>query len=502
MKENVIIMGGGLGGLFTGALLVHEGYHVTVLEKNAQAGGGLQCFTREGVSFETGMHMLGGLRKGGAIYQICNYLGIADQIKLRHADAQCIDSITYLNPGKTYRLPEGREAFTRYLQQEFPHEAQGIERYMAKIYNMASEVALFNMRPSGEAPAVHSEEFLWPADALIAHYASDPRLRDLLAYMNPMYGGVAGHTPAYIHALINVLYIDGTDRFEGGSKQLADALTGVIDTDGEVHTSEAVTAVHVAQGSVTQVVTTRGSYSGAYRYISDLHPCTLLKLIDEKAFTRAYRTRLQEIPVTYSCFTLYIIFKPNSFPYINHTCYYQDDYGLVWKHGDYDSASWPRGFMYMTSAEADQGPWASKMIVNVLMPYSAVKRWEHTTTGHRGPDYEAWKAQRVEQVLDRLETLHPGFRAKVKSVYSASPLTIRDYYNVKDGALYGYRKDCRNIALSQVPVFTKVKNLLLTGQNINLHGICGVPLTAINTVEAMMGRDVLVRKINAYNHGK
>lgn len=31
--EKIIIIGGGLGGLFTGALLAKEGYPVTVLEK-------------------------------------------------------------------------------------------------------------------------------------------------------------------------------------------------------------------------------------------------------------------------------------------------------------------------------------------------------------------------------------------------------------------------------------------------------------------------------------
>ena len=58
------------------------------------------------------------------------------------------------------------------------------------------------------------------------------------------------------------------------------------------------------------------------------------------------------------------------------------------------------------------------------------------------------------------------------------------------------RKDCQNIMLSQLPIWTKVKNLLLTGQNINLHGICGVPLTAVNTVEALVGQNVLIEKIN------
>ena len=52
------------------------------------------------------------------------------------------------------------------------------------------------------------------------------------------------------------------------------------------------------------------------------------------------------------------------------------------------------------------------------------------------------------------------------------------------------------MALSQLPVATKVRNLLLTGQNINLHGICGVPLTAIETAEALVGRGEIVRKIN------
>jgi all-trans-retinol 13,14-reductase len=50
--------------------------------------------------------------------------------------------------------------------------------------------------------------------------------------------------------------------------------------------------------------------------------------------------------------------------------------------------------------------------------------------------------------------------------------------------------------LSQLPIWTKVKNLLLTGQNINLHGICGVPLTAVNTVEALVGQNKLIEKIN------
>ena len=59
-NNDIIIIGGGLGGLTTGALLAKEGWQVTVLEKNHIVGGGLQNFSRHGIHFDTGMHILGG----------------------------------------------------------------------------------------------------------------------------------------------------------------------------------------------------------------------------------------------------------------------------------------------------------------------------------------------------------------------------------------------------------------------------------------------------------
>ena len=85
--KTAIIIGGGLGGLFTGAILAKEGLRVTVLEKNATAGGGLQSFHRFGESFDTGMHVIGGMQPGGNIYRICEYLGILDQVKIKDVDA-------------------------------------------------------------------------------------------------------------------------------------------------------------------------------------------------------------------------------------------------------------------------------------------------------------------------------------------------------------------------------------------------------------------------------
>ena len=57
-------------------------------------------------------------------------------------------------------------------------------------------------------------------------------------------------------------------------------------------------------------------------------------------------------------------------------------------------------------------------------------------------------------------------------------------------------RDVLQIALKGFPIATKIGNLLLTGQNINLHGICGVPLTAVNTAEALLGTNRLIHAIN------
>ena len=58
------------------------------------------------------------------------------------------------------------------------------------------------------------------------------------------------------------------------------------------------------------------------------------------------------------------------------------------------------------------------------------------------------------------------------------------------------------MAASQLPVVTKVRNLLLTGQNNNVHGFCGVPLTAINTSEVILGLNYVLDKINQSTHNE
>lgn len=499
MEKTAIIIGAGLGGLFTGAILSKEGFKVTICEKNAIIGGGLQTFQRFSEHFDTGMHVVGGLQPNGNIWKICCYLGILNKIKVRDVDENCTDRLYYAEDKTYYIIGKGRDGFISSLANQFPEEKEHLAQYVDAIMAISDKVDLFNLRPSQGQMSLftESDDFLMAADAFIAKYITDERLRSVLAYMNPLYGGRAHETPAYIHAIISTLYIKGASRFVGGSGQFANLLANVIKHHGgDVFANDGVEWIEVNDRKVDYVRTKRGEQLTADYYISDIHPCTLLKLMDEKAFPKSYRERLEMIPNTHSAFSLYIKLKPNAFPYINHSEYYMTKYADVWNFSRTD-CPWPLGFLMMTPPNENQGEYATKMLVTAPMPFEMVQKWENTTVGHRGADYEKWKEERAHELLAQMEEMYPGFSDAIEAINTSSPLTIRDFYGVKEGSICGYAKNCQNIALSQVPVVTKVRNLLLTGQNNNLHGFCGVPLTAINTCEAILGLNYVINKINA-----
>ena len=494
--KSVVIIGGGLGGLFCGAILAKEGLHVTVLEKNVTIGGGLQTFQRFGEVFDTGMHVVGGMQPGGNIWRICRYLGIEDKVRLKEVDADCADRLYFAEDHRYYTIAKGREQYVETLAKEFPQERENLQRYVDALFHLTEELDLFYLRPMRTDLYSHSDDFLLSADDFIAKHISDSRLRSVVAYMNPLYGGRGGQTPAYVHAVISVLYINGASRFVGGSSHFADLLADVIrHHGGEVVAGDAVTWIEVNNRKVVYVKTAKGRQYEADWYISDIHPCTLLTLMDEHTFPKAFRDRMNEIPNSYSAFSLYIKMKDGRFPYINHSEYFTSRYDQIWNFCR-DEASWPMGFLLMTPPEENQGPWSNKVLVTAPMQFDMVKRWENTTVGRRGKDYEQWKQERTEELLAKVEELHPGFREAIEAINASSPLTIRDFYGVKEGSICGFSKDCKNITLSQLPVVTKVSNLLLTGQNNNLHGFCGVPLTAINTCEAILGLNTIIHKLN------
>lgn len=494
--QTAIIIGGGLGGLFTGAILAKNGIAVTIVEKNSTIGGGLQTFRRFGEDFDTGMHVVGGIQEGCNIRRILEYIGVYDASLFENVGKDCADCIFIGEDRQTYRIAAGKEGYIKSLTDYFPHEAENIRQYVDAMYRICEELPLYHLLPADDALIEHSEEFTMPADAFIAKYIKDERLRSLVANINMLYSGEANSTAAFVHAVISVMYLSGPARFIGGSQRLATLLAKVIcNNGGQILTNEEVEYVHSEEHNIKYVRTRKGHILSSDYYISDIHPALLFEMLNnEKELPKPYRTRVGNLKNTASAFTVNIKFKKDCFRQFDFTGFYLHDYKSAWHLND-SHKEWPLGFLYMTPPEENQGEFAQKMIITAPMTWDYVRRWEDSHWGNRPEEYKCWKKECLEMILRRMEEIYPDFRTYIDDVNTASPLTIRDFYGVKEGCMSGFAKDYRNVITTQLSVRTKIQNLLLTGQFVSLHGFCGVPLTAIRTSEAILGMGAIMNKL-------
>jgi all-trans-retinol 13,14-reductase len=313
--------------------------------------------------------------------------------------------------------------------------------------------------------------------------------------MAPLYGGMKETSPLYVPLIIHSSYIEGAYRFIGGGSQLSDFLADSIRSFGGTIIKKAeVTRLFHENGRITSLEINHAEKIEAENYISGIHPKTLMTLMDEHAFRPAYSNRVNSLEETYGMFSLYLSMKENSFRYINknYFCYEVKD---LWNDFHYTSKSWPGGYMVHFSPTEDNGEFTDAIIVNTIMRWEDVLPWVNTTVENRGEEYRAFKQKKAELVMSKLEIDFPGINKATKFIYTSSPLTYRDYTGTWEGSVYGIQKDYRNPLKTIILPRTHLKNLLLTGQNINVHGVVGVTIGAFLTCSELLGKKYLMDKM-------
>lgn len=499
-KYDILIIGSGLGGLTCGSILSKEGYKVCVLEQNPQIGGCLQNFTRKEHVYDTGIHYVGGFEKGQPLQKIYSYLGFYDKLKFQNLNAEHFDLIHIGSDEKKYPIGLGYEKFVKNLSKVFPEEKENLKKYAEAIQTICKSFHLYTFEVDNGNNHFLGEYASTSVGAFIDSITPNEKLRAVLAGNNMLYAGEKYETPIFVHALITNMFITGAKYFVDGSQQLANEMAQVIrEAGGEIFTKSKVEHIEAEDKMVKWVRTTNGDIFEADTYISGIHPAVTLSLIDKKQVQKSYRKRIGNLKNTTSSFTLFIKFKKEKLKYLNYNYYYGVDYKSIWGMKDYDfEKEWPKGFMMLTPPHSDSPEYAKTGIVNTLMNFDEVRQWENTTVGKRGEDYKQFKQKCIDRILAQIEGCMPGFGENVESVFAATPLTIRDYTGSKEGTLYGTEKNINELVSSHISPRTKLGNLLLTGQNLNMHGILGVPLTAIQTCGELIGLNRLISKINKH----
>jgi phytoene dehydrogenase-like protein len=116
----------------------------------------------------------------------------------------------------------------------------------------------------------------------------------------------------------------------------------------------------------------------------------------------------------------------------------------------------------------------------------------------KGEGYEKFKFEKTEKMIEALEKRIPNLRHAIKRIYTSSPLSYRDYIGSFEGNMYGYMKSSENPLKTMVSPRTKIDNLFLTGQSVNMHGILGVTIGAFNTCAEILGKDTIDRPEENY----
>jgi len=491
-KYEVAIIGSGLGGLVCGYILSKNGYKVAIFEQGAQPGGCLQTFIRKGVKFETGVHYIGSMGEGQTLNLFFKYLSLFKDLKLSPLDPSGFDVISFKN--EQYKYATGYENFIDTLAQKFPAERNNIELYAKKIREIVLSSPFHSINSSEESFQFSSNYATTTVNDFVKQITSNEILQNVLVGLVPLYAGVKDKTPLYVHAFINDSNISGACRIMGGSDKIADSLVNSIRAaGGEIFLLSKVSKILCDSAKATTLVLENGTQIDADFFISNTHPEITVNMIDSNLIRHVFRNRIREMEQTVAYFTVYMKFKENKVPYMNHN-YYHYSGDEVWNCENYTPEDWPRGYLYMHLCPEHPSPYAQTGEIITIMNFEEVAQWAGTKVEQRGEAYKEFKKCKAERLLARIETQFPGTLANIEAYYTSTPLTYLNYTGTINGAAYGV---LRNVNTPRIVHRTKIPNLYFVGQNTNSHGIMGVIIGAIITCSEFLGREFLWEQIKS-----
>lgn len=508
---DTIIIGSGMGGLATAAILAKEGQQVLVLERHYTAGGFTHVFNRKDYEWDVGIHYIGEMQRENSIMRkLFDY--ISDR-NLKWADlGEVYDKI--IIGEHHYDFVKGVKNFKKQLISYFPEEEKAINTYVNMVFDAMKTSKNFYINKV-TSPLVNKlvgnfmrKPFYKFSDKttyeVLSSLTKNETLIKVLTGQYGDYGLPPKQSSFYMHASVARHYFDGGSFPVGGSSQIVKTIDPVISSSGgTILTNAEVDEVLIENNKAIGVKMNDGKSLFAKNIVSNAGLITTYTKLLPNFIIEKHRLKEQLNKVKHSVahVSLYIGLEGTpedlKLPKTNYWIYPAngDHDTCVKKYIDDVSQPFPVVYISFPSAKdpdwSNRYPGKSTIDIITLVPYETFEKWNDTSWMKRGEKYNALKEEFSQRLLNELYKQLPHLKGKVNRYELSTPLTTKHFVNYEKGEIYGLDHSPSRFRQLFLKPKTPIKNFYLTGQDIVTAGVGGALFSGVLTAIAITGKNIL-----------
>jgi all-trans-retinol 13,14-reductase len=478
-----------MGGMAAAAALSKFGHKVLLLEQYQTLGGQTHSFSRDGFTWDAGIHYLSGIAPGE---QERTFLDWLCETPIEFTSMGAVYDNVHMGDAPPLALTRPYEAQERDLKDRFPHEAKAIEAWTAALRD--GREAVYKIFPTRAMPEVMGSAMQWWSSRAIQHWCGrttqevidgitqNPDLAAVFAAQWGDHGGRPGKASFAMHALISGSYLEcGSWYPVGGGAAFATHILPTITTNGgEARAGVNVERILIEGEKAVGVRTTDGEEIRADIVISNIGAReTVNRLLPADCGHDDWIAEIRALPPSIAHFSLFLGFegdiKDAGATTSNHWIYPKGEVDAIWS--DAPGGAPPGVFVSFASLKDSShvpGP-KQKHAGEVVAwtDWSTVAKWAGTQSGARGADYQDFKARVAEAMFAQFKAKFPELAELVVFRELSTPLATASITGHHQGAFYGLDVTPERVMSTALRAQTPIEGLFLSGQDVVSPGIPG-----------------------------